>query len=224
MERDANRWSNLTSMAHQPSFTARRYEMVRSNLSRIIAVSIVGFVLVFSQLACGSDGNGNGEPTPTPTPEIVDTPSEDDYLKWAPAVAYVAIVNSICETLLASQANLASGEITGVEAYGQVFLAAGMLGSFQEDLPGWEPASGQGEIKRRLLEHVDVMKPILDSWLAQQLSTEDTLAQLADICPDVEATYDLLLVEAAKDGFTPFDIEAMLAEMSAGGDEQPFGD
>lgn len=198
--------------------------MVKPNLPRLLAVAIVGFVLVFSQIACGSDGNGNGEPTPTPTPQIIDTPSEDDYLKWAPAVAYVAVVNSICETLLASQANLASGEITGIEAYGQVFLAAGMLGSFQEDLPGWEPASGQYEIKARLLEHVDAMKPILDSWLGQQLSTEDTLTQLADICPDVEATYGLLLEEAAKDGFTPADIEAMLAELSAAGDDQPFGD
>jgi len=198
--------------------------MAKSRLSRIAAVSIVGFVLLFSQLACGSDGNGNGEPTPTPPPQVVDTPSEDDYLKWAPAVAYVAVINSICETLLASQQNLASGEITGIEAYGQVFLAAGMLGSFQEVLPGWEPSAGQDVIKARLLEHVDVMKPILDSWLAQQLSTEDTLAQLADVCPDVEATYDLLLEEAAKDGFTPADIEAMLADLAAAGDDQPFGD
>jgi hypothetical protein len=211
-------------MADQSSFTARRIEMAKPNPSRLLVFSIVGFVLVFSQLACGSDGNGDGEPTPTATVQIVDTPSEDDYLKWAPAVAYVAIVNSICETLLTSQENLASGEITGIEAYGQVFLAAGMLGSFQEDLPGWEPAAGQDEIKARLLEHVDAMKPILDSWLAQQLSTEDTLAQLAQVCPDVEATYDLLLEEAAKDGFTPEDIEAMLADLSAAGDDQPFGD
>jgi len=161
---------------------------------------------------------------PTPTTQVIGTPDEDDYLKWAPAVAYVAIVNSICETLLASQENLASGEITGIEAYGQVFLAAGMLGSFQEDLPGWQPAAGQEEIKSRLLEQVDAMKPILDSWLAQQLTTEDTLAQLADICPDVEATYDLLLEEAAKDGFAPADIEAMLADLAAAGDDQPFGD
>jgi len=221
---DAGGRTYLNSMTHQPSLTARRFEMTKSKLTRIAAVSIVGFVLLFSQLACGSEGNGNGEPTPTPTPQVVDTPSEDDYLKWAPAVAYLAVVNSICETLLASQENLASGEITGIEAYGQVFLAAGMLGSFQQDLPGWEPSAGQDVIKARLQEHVDVMKPILDSWLAQQLSTEDTLAQLADVCPDVEVTYDLLLEEAAKDGFTPADIEAMLADLAAAGDDQSFGD
>jgi hypothetical protein len=181
-------------------------------------------MLVLSLLACGSTGNGGtAQPMGTETPQVVHTPSEDDYIKWAPAVAYVAVVNSICESLLASQQNLASGAITGIEAYGQVFLAAGMLGSFQEDLPGWQPAEGQAEIKAQLLQHVDAMKPILDAWLTQQLSTEETLAQLAPVCPDVQTTYDLLLEEAAKDGFSSADIEAMLADMSTG-EGSPFDD
>jgi hypothetical protein len=202
--------------------------MSKSNRSRSLALSIMGGMLVISLVACGTTGNGNGngepaQPTATEAPQIIHTPSEDDYLKWPPAVAYVAIVNSICETLIASQENMASGEITGVEAYGQVFLAAGMLGSFQEDLPGWDPASGQDEIKERLLQHIAVMKPILDSWLAQQSTTEGTLAQLALECPSVQVTYDLLLVEAAKDGFSASDIEAMLAEISSA-EGDPFGD
>jgi hypothetical protein len=35
--------------------------------------------------------------------------------------------------------------------------------------------------------------------------------------------FDLLLMEAAKDGFSASDIEAMLAEMSSAEDD-PFGD
>lgn len=195
--------------------------------SKVWVTVTVGGVLVLSMIACAGAGStpfppaeGQPQETVTGSPEEDQLPSgqkpAEAFVKWGPPAAYVALVSGICETLLAAEENLASGEITGIEAFGQAFLAVGMLGSLQEDLPSWVPVSGQEILKDRLLEHAGEMKSVLDSWLNQEVEMEGALDQLSLVCPEVEETYDLLLEGAAQDGLTATDIEGMIGEMSEG--------
>lgn len=156
---------------------------------------------------------GDAESSGENDQDSVDEGMQADIERWRAPIGVTVILSVSCEGLIQTAEKRASGEIDGMEAFGELLAAGFFVQGAGEGLASWTPGDGQGEYQGGLQDHVEGIKAVVGSWVDDEIDSSEANDLLIPLCDDIEATFEDILKDAERDGVTSADVEALITEL-----------
>lgn len=139
---------------------------------------------------------------------------EEARTKWQGPIAMSALNAGICTTVGTTAQKVQAGDFNGFEIMGEVMATGVMIQAIEEGLAEAEPADDQREVLAQIQADVDALKGVVGPWVREEITSDDVLAQLDEVCADLEKTFEQVTKAAAEDGLPAEEMEKLLEELS----------